>query len=140
MRATAAAILVVAGLTANCSSPATPTAQQPSSSTTQETPSGGGNQQREPLGESATMRPDLIAIDPSSVRPGETAALSFPANTRRGQAFTLELSVDGSWEPQRYLISAPSSFDTADGPSWSPTARDSALRISLFTGRARTSS
>ena len=51
------------------------------------------------------MRPDLMKLEPASVRPGETIEVFFPEETLRGIHFVLEIQEGDSWHLSYNLLS-----------------------------------
>jgi hypothetical protein len=71
---------------------------------------------------SASMRSDLMRVEPTEVRAGELAELHFPEETLRGEAFVLEERLLGSWRHRYWLKSALG--ESTVTPSWAPAEED----------------
>lgn len=66
----------------------------------------------------ATMRPDLVKVDPVQVRPGQAVQVTFPEHTERGVAWVLEAETGESWRVEYFLTAAVSGYDNASTPNW----------------------
>lgn len=69
-----------------------------------------------PYDQAAKMRPDLVVADPASATAGEAVELTWPEETLRGVAWTLEEQDGSSWQVRYFLTSRWESDGGA--PSW----------------------
>lgn len=57
----------------------------------------------QPFDDEATVRPDLMQIDPATAAPGDIVDLTFPGRTERGAFFVLERRTDSGWSATHIL-------------------------------------
>lgn len=69
-----------------------------------------------PYDPAAEMRPDLVVADPARAVAGEAVELTWPEETMRGVAWTLEEQDGDSWQVHYFLTSRAEGYDSA--PSW----------------------
>lgn len=111
-------LLLPIALLAACAGPepepgARPASQAPTNSTAR--PAG-------PYDPAAKMRPDLVVADPTSAAAGEAVELTWPEETLRGVAWTLEEQDGNSWQVRYFLTSR---WESDEGsPSWWPVGED----------------
>ena len=72
-----------------------------------------------PFDPDATMRPDLIVIEPDIAGAGEYVTVTYPGGRERGIAYVLERSHDGSWHTTHFMTAANDSPDRVGRePTW----------------------
>lgn len=73
---------------------------------------GGGGMPTGAFDEEATMRPDLMVVEPERVHAGGDVAVRWPEGTMRGTTFVLEEQVGGTWQ-WRYWLGATDAIGSA---------------------------
>jgi hypothetical protein len=71
-----------------------------------------------PYDPSATIRPELMELEPATPAPDEVLSVRFPQETQRGVAFVLEEDTASDWDLRYFLVAGSESEGAAEW--WTP--------------------